>query len=175
MGDQTVGQNFAVVGDPRWSATSQDLIDQFDLSLKASAGLTEIHKTIRRIRDIRTQANGIADRALKAGRDNGISKQATELAAKLTELENKLTQTKNKAVQDPINYPPQFDEQWNWLCIIVGNQDAKPTKGCYDLYHDLSKQSETYLAQMKALEETDVRNFNERVIKEGLGGLVLQK
>ena len=173
VGEETLGQNFMVLKDPRWTSSAQDLMDQFDLSLKATEGLTQIHKTIRRIRDIRTQVNGVADRAAKAGKDNGISKQAAELSAKLTDLENKLTQTKHKAVQDPINYPPQFDEQWNWLCIITGNQDAKPTQGCYDLYNDLSKKSEVFFSEMKAIEAKEVKDFNDRIMKEGLGGLLV--
>ena len=172
-GGKTIGQNFEVVADPRWASGTQGLIDQFDLSLKATQGMTEVHQAIRRIRDIRAQLNGISERATSVNKGESIKKDAAAIITTLTALENKLTQTKSKSSQDPINYPPQFDEQWNWLCIVVGSQDGKPTQGCYDLYNDLKKQSDGFMEQLKSA-EVQLKQLNESILKEGLGGIILK-
>jgi hypothetical protein len=173
-GDQTVKQSLTVSKDPRWTATDGDLNDQLDLALKAKEGMTAIHKAIQQIRDIRVQVKGIRERASRIGKNQVINAKADTLLSKLTALENQLTQTKSKAMQDPINYPPQFDEQWNWLSIVVQSQDAKPTQGCYDLFKDLTAQSAGYLEKFKTIKDQDLRTLNEIVVKENLGGIILQ-
>lgn len=171
---QTVKQTLTISKDPRWTATDKDLNDQFDLALKAKEGMTAIHGVIQQIRDIRVQVRGIRERASKIGKSQAIDAPAEALLGKLTALENQLTQTKSKAVQDPINYPPQFDEQWNWLCIVVQGQDAKPTQGCYDLFNDLTKESTGYLEKFKIIKDQDLKSLNEVIMKENLGGVMLQ-
>ncbi|MFZ9504546.1 MAG: VPS10 domain-containing protein [Cyclobacteriaceae bacterium] len=172
-GGKTMGQNFEVLADPRWKSSSQDLIEQFDLSIKTTEGMTRVHQAIRRIREIRNQINGITERAASVNKSDLIQKQTSVINTSLTDLENKLTQTKSKSSQDPINYPPQFDEQWNWLCIVVGSQDGKPIQGCYDLYQDLKKQSDGYMDQLKSTED-QLKQLNEIILKEGLGGIILK-
>ena len=86
----------------------------------------------------------------------------------------KLIQTKNKAGQDPINYPPKFDDQLDWLYMIVNSQDAKPTQGCYDLYRDLKAESDGYQKELQNILSVDLKAFNDQVLKDGVGGVVIE-
>ena len=174
FGTTSVTKELTVVKDPRWRATDQDLQQQFELSLKCREELSRIHRAIRQIRSVRTQVNAVADRAEKAGKPGDLRQQAEKITASLTALENLLTQTKHKAGQDPINYPPMFDEQWNWLCTLVENQDALPTTGCYDLFKDLSAQSDVHMSQLDKILQTEVKAFNETASKLELPDVVTQ-
>jgi photosystem II stability/assembly factor-like uncharacterized protein len=167
-------QFFEVDKDPRWTATNDDLQAQYDLAQKVVDEFNATHKVIRKIRSAKSQIALLLDRAKKAGKEASIKKQADELTKKLTAVENKLIQTKNKAGQDPINYPPKFDEQLNYLLATINGQDAKPTQGCYDLYNDLKKISDIYQTEAKSLFDNEIKSFNELILKEGLGGILTE-
>ncbi|MFM9076102.1 MAG: WD40/YVTN/BNR-like repeat-containing protein, partial [Bacteroidota bacterium] len=174
FGKNTLTQKLTVTKDPRWSASEQDLQQQFELSLRCQEQLTRVHRGIRQIRNVRTQVVTLTERAEKSGKGAAIRPLADKITAELTALENKLIQTKNKAGQDPINYPPMFDEQWNWLCMLVENQDALPTAGCYDLFNDLKNQSDVHMSQLDRILQTEVKIFNDTVAKENLSGVTVE-
>lgn len=164
---------FSITKDPRWEATDADLQAQYDLSSKAASEMNRIHLVIRKIKSIRNQANDVISRA---GETKGalLKSAAKTLNEKLTALENQLTQTKSKAGQDPINYPPMFDEQWNWFLQLLNRQDAKPNQGAYELYADLKNQSDQYMAQFDSIMATELKTFNDTLIKENVGGVMLE-
>ena len=135
--------------------------------------MNRIHLTIRKIKSIRAQANDVVARAGEA-KSTALKPVAKTLNEKLTTLENLLTQTKSKAGQDPINYPPMFDEQWNWFLQLLNGQDAKPNQGCYDLYADLKKQADSYMAQFDAIVNGELKLFNETLVKESVTGVMLE-
>jgi photosystem II stability/assembly factor-like uncharacterized protein len=173
IGEKTFTQPITIKIDPRWTATESDLMAQYELAAKSLDELNRTHLAIRKIRSVRNQANDMVARAEKAGKGTTLKKLADDMNKKLTALEEELVQTKNKAGQDPINYPPQFDDQLDWLYLVVNNQDAKPTQGCYDLYNDLKKQSDGFQARLNDILATDLKAFNDQVLKDGMGGVVI--
>jgi hypothetical protein len=123
---------------------------------------------------VKTQSNELIARATKAGKEVELKKLAEAMNRKLTTLEEEMIQTKNKAGQDPINYPPMFDDQLDWLYLVVNTQDARPTKGCYDLYDDLKKQSDGFMKRLDDILASDLKLFNEQVVKENVGGVLIE-
>jgi photosystem II stability/assembly factor-like uncharacterized protein len=174
VGKNWFAQNFEIKKDPRWSATDADLLAQYELSAKTLEELNRVHLAIRKIRSVKTQSNEIVARATKAGKEAELKKLAESMSKKLSALEQEMVQTKNKAGQDPINYPPMFDDQLDWLYLIVNNQDARPTKGCYELYDDLKKQSDAFMKRLDDILASDLKLFNEQVAKENVGGVLIE-
>lgn len=174
FGDQNQTQPFVVKKDPRWTATDDDLMAKYNLALQARDELDRVHQAVRKLRSIRNQSNEIVARAEKAGKGSELKKLAEAMNKKITALEEQLIQTKNKAGQDPINYPPMFDDHLDWLYLVVNEQDARPTQGCYDLYNDLKKESEGYMKELDGILANELRAFNEQVVKDGMGGVVIE-
>ena len=173
-GGQTLSQTFDVRIDPRWTATAADLQAQFELAVQARDELDRIHLAIRKIRSVRLQTTDLVARAERAGKGLELKKLTTDLLKKLTDLEGQLIQTKNKAGQDPINYPPRLDDQIDYAYSVINEQDARPTQGCYDLFADLKKQSESILTEVETVISAGVKIVNEFVQRENLGGVVLE-
>jgi photosystem II stability/assembly factor-like uncharacterized protein len=165
--------SFSIAKDPRWNATDSDLLAQYELSSKAADELNKVHLTIRKIRSIKKQTNELLESAGE-GKRSALNPIAKSLSEKLTTLENLLTQTKSKAGQDPINYPPMFDEQWNWFLQILNDQDARPNQGCYDLYADLKKQSDQYAAQFDDIVANQLKVFNDMLVELKVTGVMLE-
>ncbi len=173
VGDKSQTQTFRIEKDPRWKCTDEDLNASYELTVKAVAELDRVHLAIRKLRNVRAQSNDLVARAEKAGKGAQLKNVADLMNKKLSALEEILIQTKHKAGQDPINYPPKFDDQIAWLVDVANNQDARPTQGCYDLYNDLKKESDGYLKQIDDIFSTDLKVFNELVAKQGVGGILI--
>jgi photosystem II stability/assembly factor-like uncharacterized protein len=170
----TQTQTFEIAKDPRWKCTDEDLMASYELTRKAVEELDRVHKVIRTLRSIREQAKQLTERAEKAGKGDALKKMKNDMTKKLSDLEEQLVQTRHKAGQDPINYPPKFDDQIAWLVDVVNGQDARPTQGCYDLYNDLKKEADGYMKQLETIIQTDLKAFNEQVQKENAGGVVIE-
>jgi hypothetical protein len=173
QGNDSTEKELTVKQDPRWKSTDADLKAQYELTLQVQQSFNETHEMIRTIRNVSSQSNDIVARAEKVGKGAELKKLAESMNKKLRDLEAELIQTKHKSYQDPINYPPKFDDQLAWLYDIVQAQDARPTQGCYDLYNDLQKELDGYKATLNKILETDVRTFNDQVLKQGVGGVVV--
>jgi hypothetical protein len=173
LGEKSYEANFSVSKDPRWPVTDEDLRAQYDLSLKAAEEMNKVHLTIRKIRSIRIQSNELLENAVE-GKKSALTPHAKSLDDKLTTLENLLTQTKSKAGQDPINYPPMFDEQWNWFLQLLNGQDAKPNSGAYALFDDLKKQNDQYMAQFEAIVNNQLKTFNQMLVELKVTGVQLE-
>lgn len=57
---------------------------------------------------------------------------------------------------------------------MINEQDARPTRGCYDLFSDLKKQSDALLTELDAAITAGIKSVNEFVQRENLGGVVLE-
>lgn len=174
IGDLNQTQPFEIKIDPRWKCTGEDLKACYDLTVNAITELDRVHLAIRKLRSVRDQSKNIVSRAESAEKGAEVKKLAEAMNKKLGELEEILIQTKHKAGQDPINYPPKFDDQIAWLVDVVNGQDARPTQGCYDLYNDLKKECDGYMKQLDDILATDLKAFNAEVIKTGVGAVVIE-
>jgi len=172
-GEWSRTRDFAVSSDPRWTASRDDLLAQFELGQAVGEKLTETHRAIQKIRDIREQITQISKRALDAGYGKEIQDAKDSLDKQLTAIEEELIQTKNEAGQDPINYPPKLDNQYAYLHGVVNRQDARPTAGCYERFEDLNRQLTVQLEKLDALISKELRAFSEMLDKKGVGRIIL--
>ncbi len=169
----TLKQNGVVKKDPRWKCTDQDLAEAYTLTQKAAKELENVHIWVRKIRSMREQSASILERAKQIGKEKTLQPLKESLDKELTVLEDALIQSKHQAGQDPINYPPKFDDQWAWLVDVINGQDAKPTQGCYDLFNDLKKQSQRYTIQFNQIVNEYLKPFNEEVVKLEVGKVIV--
>ena len=165
VGDWSAEQSFEVRMDPRVDdVTEEDLRARFTLARKTRDRLTEVHDAIRTLRAVRTQAADAVDRAADAGvapaAADTIRARAERIRRASTDLETTLMQTKNESPQDPINFPPQLDNQWAYLYTHIIGAYARPTEGTYERFDDLAARTEPLLARVEALLKEDVAALN---------------
>lgn len=167
-------QSFSINKDPRWTDISDnDLQAQFDLAIKIRDELTKVNDVIRRIRSARKQIKSTSELTAKSDYNADIQQQADSLARKLTELEQDLIQTKNESGQDPINYPPQLDNQFAYLYTVVNGQDTRPTEGSYTRFEDLKKQAQPYYERFGEIKQ-EIAKFNARLNKANVPQVIVQ-
>jgi len=159
----TLSRSFEVQMDPRLDdVTGADLQAQYDLATSIRDTLNGVYDAIRTIRSVREQVQSVAHHASEAGHEDLMS-QADSIATACTEIEEKLMQTKNESHQDPLNFPPQLDNQYAYLYGNVAGPDGPPTASARTRFDDLNEQWDEYRTRLQRLLDTDLARFNERV------------
>ena len=150
--------------DPRLDTTQADYEAQEELALEVLGKLNETHDAIRTLRSVRDQVNGLVERMEEAGHEVDELEEAAEAVTEpLTAVEQELTQTKSRSTQDPLNFPPQLDNQYIYLLGVITGADARPTEGSRQRFEDLNARLAEHRAELDRILETELAAFNDLV------------
>jgi hypothetical protein len=175
-GDWSETRQFKVEPNPNYPTTVAQYQEQLNFVSEVGAKIEELFDGLTKLRDVKTQAKGIVERLKKAGiEDEDVAKAAKELNKKLTEIEEKLTQVKSKSRQDPINFPPQIDNQFTTLYSYVSGNDYQPTAGARQRFEDLKPELAELMGQLNQILDTDVASFNTMVSSKNVPPVVIAK
>ena len=160
-GDDSLEVTFELRKDPRSSSSLADLQEQFDFLIGIRDKLTETHKTIKEIRELRTQIRRITGNMDEE--HSAITDSAKALIQKITEIEETLYQTKNQSRQDPLNFPIRLN---NKLAAVGGNAsigDFRPTDQAIEVRDNLVMLIDAELEKLQSILETDVPALNAMI------------
>ncbi len=159
----TLTQPVDVRMDPRVEdVTQSDLQAQYELATAIRDSTTAIYDAIRTLRSVREQVNSVAEHAAEAGHE-GLTARADSLTETLTSIEQELMQTRNESHQDPLNFPPQMDNQYAYLYGYVVGPDGPPTEAARERFEDLNEQWRDLRDRLQTVLETDLPQFNKQV------------
>jgi hypothetical protein len=157
--------------DRRVNVSVADVQKEFDLELKMREVLSELHDTVREIRETRVQLRTMHDRLVDA-RYKAITDSAEALDKKMTPIENQLLQTNAKSSESTLNYPVLIDEQLHSLAASV-EYDGSPTQQQYEAFESLSQQATPLIAQWKTMKTSDLVALNDMMQKESVPAIYL--
>ncbi len=154
-----------MLADPRSSASADDLKAQYDFLGGVRDKLTAMHKAIERIRKVRTDLGGLAERAGTEDKTKALRDAIDAAKKKMTEVEEALYQTKNKSQQDPLNFPIRLNDKLALLGRSVATGSFAPTAQAIAVRNELVPKIDAELDKWKAVVETDLPEI-ERLSKE---------
>ncbi len=174
VGEDTHTQPLEVAMNPNLSSTAEDLAKQRELGETVAGEITKLFDALNRLRDVKTQAGDIVGRLRKAGRaDEELGTLSKALTDRLTQIEETITQTNSKSSQDPINFPPQIDNQLVTLYGYIVQADYEPTAGAYQRFDDLKPDLDAIHTDLEAAMTEHLTPFNERVASLGVPAVVV--
>ena len=154
--EQTV--EFTVKPDPRASASQSDYEEQLRFLLAVRDKLTETHRGIKTIRDVREQLTNLNKR-LKD--DSAITDATRAIDKKLTAVEEALYQTKAKSSQDVLNFPIRLNNKLASVAGTVGIGDYRPTYQAEEVRKELTQQIDAELEKLHRVLSDDMPKLNE--------------
>jgi photosystem II stability/assembly factor-like uncharacterized protein len=175
VGQKEITQEWEWKKDPRTSTTQKDFQDQFSFLIQIRDKVTEVNRSINRLRDVKEQINDLLKKAQKAKAEEGILKAGKEVLKKLTAVEDVLIQSRSKSGQDPLNYPIMLDNKIAALSSVVARANARPTDQSYELFHLLSEQADGQLDILQAVFDTDIPALNKIVLESGIPAVMIEK
>ncbi len=166
--------SFAILKDPRSTATPEDLQAQFAFLMESRDKLSETHDAIKEIRVIRAQLNTLKGN-LK-GQDNykDVVESANAIDKKITAIEETLYQTKNRSNQDPLNFPIRLNNKLANLASQVNSGDFRPTEQAYEFKKEVTSKIDEQLNLLKQVKAQDVPALNKTVKDKGIDAITLK-
>ena len=159
---------FTVKPDPRASASQSDYDAQLEFLLAVRDKLTETHRGIKSICDVREQLTNLGKRVKG---DPDITDAAKAIDKKLTAVEEALYQTKAKSSQDVLNFPIRLNNKLASVAGTVGVGDNRPTDQAEQVRKELTQQIDEELAKLRRVLSEDLPKFNELLGKKKVPGV----
>ena len=162
VGKDSSEQAFTILANPTYKVTQEEYEDQFNTLITIRDKFNEIQKSIKSIRDVRTQITGFAERQ---GKDlpKEVKEKGDTISKQLTAIEEALYQTKAKSGQDVLNYPIRLNNKISELYNYAESGYNAPTKQLKQAYADLSALADIQLKKLKQLMDTDVVQLNQLI------------
>lgn len=170
-GKQSETVAFEVLPDARSSATAEDFRAQFRFVVAARDKLTQAHRGIKQMRDVREQLTTLNKR-LKGKKDfDEVLQAASALEKKLTAIEETLYQTKAKSSQDVLNYPIKLNNKLASVAGGVAAGDRRPTEQAVKVSQELTERIDNELAKLKQVMDEDLAKFNDLLAAKKVPGV----
>ena len=173
IGGETLAQPLEIRKDPHSQASQQDLEAQFQFLQEIRDKLDETHEAVRRIRDVRSQLDGLKKLLGKDDAMKPVLDAAKDLDKKMTEVEEALYQTKNKSRQDPLNFPVRLNDKLNGVAGSSALGDDRPTDQAVRVKNELTAAIDTQLAKLRTLWDGDLARFNQLAREKGVAAVIL--
>ncbi len=164
---------FEVVPDPRSMATAAERQAQFEFVRGIRDKLSEAHREIARLREVRDQIDGLKKRLGKDEKAKAVIEAGDALKAKLAAIEEVLYQTKNKSAQDPLNYPVRLNDKLAGVLALAAASDGAPTASMVAVRQELTAAIDAELAKLAAIWKDDLAAFNRLARESEVPALAL--
>ncbi|MBS1561566.1 MAG: glycosyl hydrolase [Bacteroidetes bacterium] len=177
LGADTQRVSFEIKKDPRLDVADADLVAQERFLRDVTRTLSDVHKAIKRMRDVRAQVNAAVGRTshLDSSKTKEIAALSKTINDTLQHIEDSMVQTKAKAGQDLLNYPVKLNNKIASLSEVASSADTRPTQQTLDLYAELASQAAAKIAAIKSIESDHVRRFNEQISALSLPAVLPEK
>lgn len=168
-------RSFQVLKDPRLTeVTMDDLVAQRELARSVRDTLASVYDVVRRVRAVRDQVEEVVRRGEDAGLEiELLTERAEQVAESLTAVEERLLQVRAEAGQDPINYPPQLDNQYAYLLGLVNGPTGRPTEGAYQRFDDLNADWTELRAELDIILRDEVAELNQLAEEAGITAVLV--
>ena len=172
VGDVVRETEFEVLADPRSASSQADYQAQFDFIIETRNLLSSAHTEIRKIRQLRTQLEGLQVRfEQEAAADSRVAALLEEVGVLLETIEpieQAIYQTQNESRQDPLNFPIRLNNKLTSLMRTVDVGDARPTDGAMAVREELSRAMQSELSQLESVWEENVPALNSEIQSMGV-------
>ncbi len=157
---KTYKEPFEIVKDPRVSATHEEYVKQFELSMKIRDKMSQITDAVNRIQQIDSQLQNQMERVKGQSYASSVDSAAKKISEKLKEIEGVLYQYRSHAPEDPLNFPLETYEKLGSLQGDLESADVAPTVQDGEVYSELAATADAQISKLDEVISKDVADFN---------------
>ena len=175
VGDEALSEEFEIVKEAGVEASQADLQAQFDLLLTIRDKLSETHKSINQMRDLRAQLTGWRERLAGLEAAAGIIEAAKALEEQVLEVEKTLMIPETRpGWPDAMNHGDRLATQLSNLSFNVNLGDYKPTDYEGEAFAEIAADIDSAVGNFNDIVEGDMAEFNTMLSNAGFGKVVLK-
>ncbi len=175
VGEEVQSADFRILKDPRSPSSDAELERQFDFLITVRDKVTEAHKAIIDIRDLRSQVKGFTSRLDKKDANHKpLLDLATQMDSIMTKVEESLYQTKNRSGQDPLNFPIRLTNKLGHLTALTSG-DYPPTEQAVAVQRELTAEIDKWLREFSKVKNELLPAFNKLVREKEVDAILLKR
>jgi photosystem II stability/assembly factor-like uncharacterized protein len=160
VNDQSHTEPLEVLPDPRVAVSADDLQRQFDFLKGIVDKISQAHRTVNRLRDLREQVEGWRKRLIG---NEAITTLADGVLQKLAAAEDQLIQPGDQKNVYSLTNRPRLNSRLASLLPIAGTADARPTEQAVALAQIYSDQIDEQSSVLEGIISEDVSELNRRI------------
>jgi hypothetical protein len=168
---QTAPLHLAI--DPRNKGQDAALQKQFTLAMQVNDRISQLHRAVNEIRDLRSQIQDLHKRFADDPRLKPALAAADDLDKKMSEVEQKLIQVNMKASEANLVFPNMLNERFDTFSHVIESGDKEPTKPQLEVFQLLSSQLDEQLKKWAQVKQEDVAKVSELVKQTNLPALII--
>ena len=157
---KTLTQPLKVLPDPRLQMTAEELAREQQIIGRLHQRADDIFREVRDLRDVRDQANRVAQYAKDLPKGDSIAKVSARLKARVDSLESSLVQVKATNGQDIINYRNGLIDQVLFLADAVDASGLAPTRSMEQRVGEIDVAWQAIDAKVRSVLDRDVAELN---------------
>ena len=161
----SLSRHFEVRKDPNTEAGAQDMAAQLDFIRTNNQVLTEAHRTITHIREIKGQMKDLLRRMKGSEGYEMVDSMAHGIDSTLTSIEQTLYQTKLKSSQDPLNFPIKLNNKLAHLNALIEMNDFGPTGSMQAVGAQLRTKIQEQVDKYHHIVNTKLKDLNRKIIE----------
>jgi len=160
VGEADYAVDLQVLPDPRSSATPAELQQQFDFVWGVNRKLTDTHRAITRLREVREQVAAVGERVGESPEFSQLATQSKAIAERLDAVEKALYQVELEAPQDPLNFPIRLNDKLAGVMLAAAIGDHPPTASAVAVRDELFAAIDEQLATLDEVLGGELEAFN---------------
>ena len=173
--DEEMTESFEIVKEAGVPASQDDLQKQFDLLINIRDKVSETHKVINQMRDVRAQLKGWQERIKGQESAKPIVDAAKELENQVLEIEKMLMIPDTRGGwPDSMNNGVRLAGQLSGLTYDVALGDYAPTDEQVSAYGELVEEIDTEIDKFNDLVNGNLAEFNTMLSNAGFGLVALK-
>jgi len=157
---KTFTQPLKVLNDPRLQMTAEEQAREQQIIARLHQRAEDIFRSVRELRDMRDQANRVAQYTKDLPKGDSIAKVSARLKARVDSLESSLVQVKATNGQDIINYRSGLIDQVLFLADAVDASGAAPTRAMEQRVGEIDAAWQALDARVRSVIDRDVAALN---------------
>lgn len=173
-GGKTLTEAITVRMDPRVNTPLSELRAQDALAVRVDNEVNEIHRSVIRLRHVRSQIEDLLKRTKGTEGADAIEKSGKAVVDKLTALEDAIVQKRVVDGQTVINYPMRLNQFYLYLRSAIDGSNAGPTDGQLDRLGDLSEQWQRHRTTLRTTLDDDLGAFNRLVRARNVPAVIVR-
>ena len=140
----------------------------------STSALNDIHRTVIRLRDARSQIEDVLKRTKGTPNGDAIEKNGRALVERLNAVEDALVQKRVVDGQTVINFPMRLNQFFIYLRSAIDGSDLGTTDGQRDRLGDLSEQWQQQQRTVTAVLGDELAAFNRLVRDRNVPAVVVK-
>jgi photosystem II stability/assembly factor-like uncharacterized protein len=172
---KTLTESLQVKMDPRVNTALAELQAQDDLVTRVEAELTDIHKSVVRLRSVRAQVDDLMKRSKDVPGGDALQKSGQAIVDKLNAVEDALVQKRVVDGQTVINFPMRLNQFYIYLRSAIDESDVGPTDGQRARFADLQKDWQKQRGALGAVLDDELGAFNRLVRERNVPAVIVPR